>query len=89
MSEKKATRVDGWFEKIQGYITKKIGSFVAFLFLLIAMGAFMGIMVTQRWPEYSIFTVVLPGAAGIIAYYNRTAAMILFALLMLLVIFII
>ena len=86
---KTTEKVDHWFEKAQNYITAKIGSFVAFLFLLIALGAFAGIIVTQRWPEYSIFTVILPGAAGIIAYYNRPAAIFLFGVLMLLIVFII
>jgi hypothetical protein len=78
-------KVDNWFEIIEKYITKKIGYFVAFLFLLIAFGAFVGIIVTQRWPQYSLFTVIVPGIAGMLAYYNRSIAIALFALLMLFV----
>jgi len=75
-------RVDSWFIRVQEYITKKIGAFVAFLFLLVALGAFTALMVMQRWPEYAMFTVIVPGAAGILSYYNRSVAIILFALLL-------
>ena len=74
-------KIDSWFIKIQDYITKKIGSFVAFLFLLVAWGAFVAIIVMQRWPEYAILTVAVPGAAGLLAYYNRSIAVVLFGLL--------
>ncbi len=77
----KAGRVDPWFLKIQDYTTKKIGSFVAFLFLLVAWGAFAAIMVTQHFPEYAAFTVIVPGAAGILSYYNRDIAVLLFGVL--------
>jgi hypothetical protein len=78
-------KVDDWFVKIQDYITKKLGSFVAFLFLLVALGAFIGVIVSHRWPHYSMFTVIVPGIAGLLAYYNRTIAMILFTLLLIFV----
>ena len=81
-------KVDSWFMKIQDYTTKKIGSFVAFLFLLIAWGAFTAILVMQRWPEYAIFTVAVPGAAGLLAYYNRDVAVLLFGLLLVFAFFI-
>jgi hypothetical protein len=78
----KIGKVDPWFLKIQDYITKKIGSFVAFLFLLIAWGAFAAIMVTQHFPEYAAFTVIIPGAAGILSYYNRDIAVLLFGVML-------
>lgn len=81
-------KVDPWFEKIQNYINKRLGSFVAFLFLLVALGAFIAIIITQRWPHYSIYTVAVPGAAGLLAYYNRTFAVILFGIFLLVIFFI-
>jgi hypothetical protein len=83
-----AGKVDSWFIKIQDYTTKKIGSFVAFLFLLVAWGAFTAIIVMQRWPEYAFLTVAVPGAAGLLAYYNRSVAIVLFALLIVFAFFI-
>lgn len=81
--EKKGGRVDGWFKSIEKYISEKIGSFVAFLFFLIALGAFMAILVMGKWPEYGYLTVIIPIIAGIVAYCNRTIALVLLALIIL------
>ncbi len=91
MSEKKEdetnkeNKVDKWINKIQDYIATRISAFVAFMFLLVALGSSITILVITKWPEYTFLTVLGPVTAGIIAYYNRTIAVILFALLILLI----
>ena len=71
-------KVDSWYAKIQKYLTAKISSFVAFLFLLVAAGAWAGLMMASLYPEMAFLAVLIPAAAGIVAYYNRTLATILF-----------
>lgn len=75
---------DNWFTKIEKYVTQKIGTFVAFLFLIFAMGAIITIQVMTRWPQHSYLVVVLPLIAGVISYYNRAIASFFFILFMLL-----
>jgi hypothetical protein len=67
-------RVDGWFESIQKYVTGKIGSFVAFLFLLYSAGALTALFVMTRYPNHAYLVVIIPALAGAIAYYNRAFA---------------
>ena len=80
--------VDGWFTKIQNKITEKIGSFVAVQFLLIALGAWLGISVARIWPDQVILAVIVPAFVGLVAYYNRAFATAMFVI-MLVAIFII
>ena len=82
MGDDKEQKADPWFEKIQKYVTGKIGAFVAFLFLLIAGGAALAMFVIEQWPEAAPMTIIVPAIAGIIAYYNRTFALIAFVVLM-------
>jgi len=73
-------KTDSWFKKIQTYVTQKIGTFVAFLFLIFALGAVITIQIMTRWPQYSHLVVILPLLAGIISYYNRAVATFFFFL---------
>ena len=82
MGDDIAQKADPWFEKIQKYVTGKIGAFVAFLFLLVAGGAALAMFVMEQWPQAAPMTIIVPAVAGIIAYYNRTFAVIAFAILM-------
>jgi hypothetical protein len=75
-------KVDGLFEKVQKYVTGKIGAFVAFLFLLYAAGALTTIVVMTRYPNQAFLVVLIPAIAGAISYYNRTFATIAFFILM-------
>jgi len=70
--------LDAWYGKIQKHITSKITNFVAFLFILVAIGAFLMMMVMQKYPEQAWMVVVAPIAAAIFAYYSRTFATIVF-----------
>jgi len=75
--------VDNWFEKIQKYVTGKIGSFAAFLFFLYAAGALTAIIVISKYPQQVGLVVLIPAVAGAIAYYNRAFATIAFFILIL------
>ncbi len=85
-SKGKKNMSDGLFERAQGYITKSISRFVAFLFILVSIGAVMGYFVAQQ--RGTEFLVIVPAFAGILAYYNRDFAVALFAVFLLLIIFI-
>ncbi len=78
-------KVDSWFVKIQKYVTEKIGSFVAFLFVLYALGAMTAIMVSSIHPDLAYLVVIAPAIAGIIAYYNRAFATFCFGIIILFV----
>jgi len=80
--EASAGKIDSWYEKIMGYITNRISSFVAFLFFLFAIGAVFGICVAMRWPHLASWIVIIPAVIGLIAYYNRTFATVMFFLLL-------
>ena len=75
---------DNWLQKIEDYITGGISRFVAFLFLLITIGAVLGYFVAQR--RESEILLVIPAAAGLLAYYSRDFAV---AVLAIVVVFII
>ena len=78
-------KVDDLFKKLMDYLTKKLGTFVAFLFLLYAAGAMTTIVVMQRYPNQVFLVVAIPAIAGIIAYYNRAFASAAFIILLALV----
>ncbi len=78
-------KTDNWFTKIEKYVTQKIGTFVAFLFLIFTAGAIIAIQVMNRWPEQTYLVVILPLLAGIISYYNRAVATFFFVVFMLLI----
>lgn len=76
---------DKWFGKLQADVSKKIGSFVAFVFILFAIGIWLGITVGRMYPQQAILAVLLTAFAGLVAYYNRTIALALFILMLILV----
>jgi hypothetical protein len=71
-----------WIEKqfmgIANYLGAGISRFVAFLFLLFAVGAFFGAFVYTRFPSMGIYLILVPAVLGLIAYYSRTAAIVMF-----------
>jgi hypothetical protein len=81
--EKKSGQVDKWFTKISDSVSEKIGGFVAFMFFLVALGALASLIVVHKWPEFGYLTVIVPVIAGVLAYYDRTIATVLFTLLIL------
>lgn len=74
---------DNVFKKVEDYITKSIQSFVAFLFILVSIGAVIGYLVAQK--PGSEWLVLVPAAAGLIAYYNRDFAVLVLGTLVLIV----
>ncbi len=74
--------VDKWFSDLQKRVDKAISSFVAFLFILVAIGAMLGIFVATRYPDQAIWAVLGPAIIALIAYYNRAFALAIFILLL-------
>ena len=75
-------KVDSAFQKILNYVGKQISNFVAFLFLLFTAGIAFGMYVTHNYPEYSGLFILIPALLGLVAYYNRTVAIIALIALM-------
>ena len=84
--DNKGGKVDSWFGKIENYVTGVIGAFVAFLFLIFAGGAAFALFIAESWPEKAFLVVLIPAASGILAYYNRTYAILVFIALIAMVI---
>ncbi|AJF60722.1 MAG: hypothetical protein QT03_C0001G1242 [archaeon GW2011_AR10] len=83
----KACRSDPLFERIGDYVTGKIATFVAFLFFLITIGAVYAVVITQTpLVGFTPLLIIAPAIVGLIAYYNRDLALLLFAMLVLLII---
>jgi len=77
-------KVDGYFDRFSSWLSARISAFVAFLFLLFTAGAIYGTFIVARFPDIGIYLLGAPIALALVAYYNRTAATILFAGLILL-----
>ncbi len=75
---------DNWFGKIEDYLSGSISRFVGFLFFLITVGAVLGYIVAQRG-EGEIL-ILVPAAAGLLAYYNRDFALAVLAIVVILII---
>lgn len=76
-------RTDRYFSRISGWLSERISAFVAFLFLLFGAGAVYATFIVPRLPEFAPYLLAAPFVLALIAYYNRTAATILFAALLL------
>lgn len=83
-SKGETCRSDPWFGQVQGYITHSIQRFVAFLFILITIGAIIGYVAGTKNAEY---LVLVPAISGLIAYYNRDFALAVLSLSVLIIIF--
>ena len=70
--------VDSWFRKIFDKIGEQISHFVAFLFIVFALGAFYGTLIVARSPDYSHYLLIAPLLPALLAYYDRTFATIIF-----------
>ncbi len=75
-------RVDSLFDKFSSYLSARVSTFVAFLFVLIAFGGFYGYFIVTRFPELSIYLLITPLVIALIAYYNRTFATIMFLIIL-------
>ena len=79
-------RTDNFFIDIGNYILDHIQRFVAFLFFLVAIGAFYGFFITTMEASLQPFLLIAPLLVGLLAYYNRAFALFAFILLALVVI---
>ncbi len=80
----KAGRIDSFFVGVADYIGKQISRFVAFLFFVFTAGAVYGALLAYRQVQFAELFIILPAALGIIAYYNRTFALVIFIAVVLL-----
>jgi len=78
--KKEQLTIDNFFNQLLERATKTIQVFVAFIFLLIAIGAFYGYIVVIRFPEMALLLLMLPAVIGLLAYYNKEIALVLFIL---------
>jgi len=76
-------QVDSFFTKISGKIGGNASAFVAFLFIIVAIGIFIGHIVTIRTPTQIYTALLVPLILALIAYYNRAIATFLFVALLL------
>jgi predicted PurR-regulated permease PerM len=74
--------IDRVFDRFSSYLSERISAFVAFLFMLIALGSFYGYFIVPHFAEFAIYLLMAPVVLALIAYYNRTFASILFVLLL-------
>jgi hypothetical protein len=77
-------RVDRAFARISTYLTQQISRFVAFLFFLFTLGAVYGWWLCWRGVPNQELLIIAPAILGIIAYYNRTFAIVMFVAIILL-----
>ncbi|MBU0662051.1 MAG: hypothetical protein ABH854_03920 [Candidatus Diapherotrites archaeon] len=73
--------LDRWIARFVGHVTKQISTVVAALFLLFALGAVYGSLVTARQHELGTWLLIAPAALGLLAYYSRGFALALFVLI--------
>ena len=76
-------RMDNIFQKVEDYITAGISRFVAFIFLLITLGAVFGYFVSQKEGNTATLLLISPAIVALIAYYNRAFAVGVFFVLVL------
>lgn len=76
---------DRFLGRIFEYISDGIGKLIAFILIMITVGALIGYYISYR--HWDFLLVFVPAGLGIIAYYERDIAIILFAALLLLVVF--
>jgi len=69
--------VDAFFGEISKYVGQSHGSFLGFVFIVLAIGVFLGYFVTARAPEYKYYAILGPVVLGLVAYYNRALAVLL------------
>src|SRR3989338_2108204 len=72
--------IEGWINRLIGYVTSQIRTFVAFLFFVFTLGAILGILIMYKAPQYAGLLVLAPAVMGLLAYYNTVVAIVLFIL---------
>ncbi|MBN2126976.1 MAG: hypothetical protein JW703_01125 [Candidatus Diapherotrites archaeon] len=72
------SKSDSWLEKVKDFVSKNISQFVAIMFLIFSIGMAYGVYITMRTPNHEMLYLAAPPLMGILAYYNRDIALILF-----------
>ena len=75
--------VDRWYVRLANWITVNIQRFVAFLFILLAMGIIIGVFVATNRPQYIIPAILAPILVALLSYYSRGIAILIFILFIL------
>jgi len=78
MRSEQNSSVDRWYVRLANWITVNIQRFVAFLFLLLAMGIVLGIFIATNRPQYIIPAVLAPILVALLSYYSRGIAILIF-----------
>jgi len=71
-------RIDGLLQKLLDRVSKGISTFVASIFFILTIGIFIGVYVASREPEYIYIALGTPAVLGLVSYYNRDIAAIVF-----------
>ncbi len=77
--------VDRLFKRLIDYVSEGIARLIAFILIVVTIGALIGWVIAQRHAPFIL--VFAPAALGIIAYYERDIAILLFVGLLLFVVF--
>ena len=77
--------IDKWFNKLDNYFTGKIAAFVAFLFFLFTVGAVFGAVSVWKLPGLAPYIIMVPAFLGLIAYYSRGFATLMFIAVLLII----
>lgn len=75
-----AETADNWYDRIATYVSEQISTFVAFLFILFTIGAAYGVFFAAKFPHLVVPAILAPAFIGLVAYYNRVFATIMFVL---------
>lgn len=70
--------VDSSIQRFMGRVNKNAASFAAFFFVLLAAGFLLGVFVINKAANMATEAVLALLVLALVAYYNRTAAAILF-----------
>jgi hypothetical protein len=73
--------IDRLAKRIENYITGGISKLIAAILFLITIGAVYGYLAASRGEPIAEYFIIAPAIAGLLAYYNRSFAVILFILL--------
>ena len=73
-----ASHTDDWWDKLSNYVTQSISSFVAFLFFLFFAGAVFGALIVAKETPLGGYLILLPAILGLITYYSRDIALVIF-----------
>lgn len=75
----------GFFDKLWGSLTKTIGVIVATIFMIFTLGSLFGYFIAMH-PVQPVWALMIPPLLGVIGYYYRTFAIVMFILFILVII---